>query len=1203
MPNEISQIPLVGVERSKASPFAADGTALECVNLRPTADGLNLVHEKGVTYTARLNGKDINIIKVFRHKALPKGYYIFAFRTDKGVDLTLYKPNHYSPTTLEASDKFASYNEDILAFGELNNVLVVRTESGQDFYIWHDNKYSHMPAVGMPKNMVLSQQYDESAPKNMFDRPFFEQVIGIATPHYGSDGISDGDIDAWDNAYQDNVKANLKFLQGLRAEKEAKMKRIGKFVGHVLVRCAFKTDQNNYISYGPVLHAEIGDWAGIERRSCWPTGTDKERGAEWYERLYYKLIDDAKGASSGWDFDRDGEKVDNELRWAYPICEIIKGSSISFKKEDNVLACNAGFSQAPVYVGELPDPLYNDDKVRSGGDGGLRKDRGSKKKDVGYRGRIGVYAPSVPYSYPILKIQMTKEQKESLSFYEDTGLIESFCIAMTAPVGHGAGNDLYKVRSIEAHMAFSGFKSGSNTGGKEKPFPMMSVYGKPTNYDIKPEKFLDKVFYIVKDIPIKNLVEMWNKSTGMIEVPIQLNELGVKENYDSNGKLMLETDTEEVAFSQEEQIDTTRVSLTTIEMAKPLPVDNFTNHTFLGTSFLEYNRRIHLFGVKTLFGDGFLPSPPVDVSQNGFGAHRIVRKGDAGFVDNLYMEVIIDAENAKIVKRLPLTQYMLAKSTVNGQTGEYMVLSDILTYPDYRAKTFRIVRKVGNGERDFTVLNEKNGKPCEYECKSSILNNIAYHAFTSDNVNDLPDIRVWGKIKDHEEVKGTAPVRWTYWFQKRKTADKNNAPTIVIADGLHKASSDDEARWGILDKSWAPNMYAFKDDDTLIYMPAYVDINKILGNREKNAVYDTGIEFSGSYVEGNRVQVSETDDVFSYPAKNSYRAGTLENNIIAANSVYGQVTEQKFGMFPLYLFTEEGIFTMEQGTGTILYSNVAKINEDRLTYNESICTTGDAIAYVVADGLRLIAGKTSKQVSDKVDGGLFTKVAEKEAFEEAIKGFIHILSTQRFPEEIQKGKLFYDSYNHDVCILCDSDRKDTTIWAFNTKSGHFYKRFDNYCRHEEGGEFVGKEGLVNNENNILWAVKKSVNGSHQISFYDFDTSDKEEKDGFPDMQDILYVSNPLKLGSTDYKHVERSIFRMFGTDIDITVRWFGSLDARKWFPLGGSAKQAEDYSDMPMRRHARSARYYIFVVSGKASKMQVNRMDMEFRAVYANKLR
>ncbi|MDE7072864.1 MAG: hypothetical protein K2O66_05865, partial [Bacteroidales bacterium] len=232
---ETVSIPLRGVERHKAPTLADDGGGIECINLRPSPDGLDLVHDKILKFTSLFpaDSPGDNISAVYRHRALPEGYFVVVLNKRKMVVFANVDGRLSPLSDRNAIDYFAQYEEDILEIGELNNVLVVRISNRQDYYLWYEDRYRLMPEIKMPQQMSLSQDFTADRPKNVAERPFFQAVIGFNTPNMNDSSAKN--YAEFVDKFNENRDRCLQFIQGLRAEEEANPRKLGKFVGHFLV--------------------------------------------------------------------------------------------------------------------------------------------------------------------------------------------------------------------------------------------------------------------------------------------------------------------------------------------------------------------------------------------------------------------------------------------------------------------------------------------------------------------------------------------------------------------------------------------------------------------------------------------------------------------------------------------------------------------------------------------------------------------------------------------------------------------------------------------------------------------------------------------------------------------------------------------------------------------------------------------------------
>ena len=1195
---EVSGIVFRGVERAVAPSLSEDGGALESFNLRPTGNGMELALGKklsarvSIPAEAGVSGKPVSF--VYRHHALPRGCYLIVFGNKAFVSsgTSLMRGNDGGIFSI-------SYEEDISNMGELGNVLVVRTKTRQDFWLWSDGKYSRMPAVRMPSEMILEQEFDKEAPESPSKNPFFGVVVGF---------FSGSSQTAFEKVFEANRDSALQFVQGIRAEEEAEQRKLGRFIGHVLVRCAFKTAQGNYTSYGPVLHAEIGAYSQSFKTANLPQNDNEESGLEWYGKIYRKLLRSPDGDSSGI-LVPDGENASG-FGPLWPVNALVNAIDdtgiLDMRITHDGILPNAGYSQPPVFVGAVPYSVWVNKTFR-GYDMSLTTRSGFNRlnsgSDNGRQAYIGVYAPGIVYSYPVLKFKFDQETLDALRYYEENGIVQSLCVAMTAPVKHGFGTKLVKVGTVP-YGEVAKLNPVYYKDGDEKPyaaplydpaFPLVSdegsedrknddyldVYGYQRSIDTDPERLMDKPFYIVKEIKLEELLRNYGAADTVYEIPLRLTGTDSGDadsgNTDSGDADSGNTDSEEadsledVDDLQGVQLDPGSVTLENIENAEKLPTDSFSNHTIMGLSYLEYNHRLHMLGVENVLFEGYFPSPGIKRDGYGYGPNSVAGKP---YTDGLYIETLIAEGSRQVLLRHPVGSFLCKRLTSGQADQSRMVLPDILTYPDYRCKMMRIV--LDEGGKRYNISGDM-------ECKNSLLNNIAYVAFTGKGIP--------------EETLYLSCSRGLTMLGRILETDSNDSRPI---DERNRVMVYDSYIYRNYTERGVPlgkYGYAYAPDDALWYYGKVLDIGKELSEYPE-ADY-TGYETGGLLEDYNRVQVSETDDVFSYPAKNSYRFGSLDNRIIAADSVYGQVTEQKFGMFPLYVFTEEGIFTMEQGTGDILYIQTPKVNDDRVTGAMSLCNVGNGIAYVADDGLHMISGKESALLARHVDGEILIELDNPSgAFSGIVSDFAETLSRKRFLSEIKGAGLFFDIVNNELMMIpSGSYAGKRPMWAFSMSTGQAYKQ--SYDLNS-----VPSCGIVQGIPGLAWNDVPDFSGSHTLRLYDFRTPDKTPSESAL-RQPFLYVSGPLKMGSPGYKRIEHSVMRLQGTGIELLeVLYFGSLDGTRWFQMGGGRMaNRNEATDFTMRRMPCSVRYLVVAVRGKASYLQLLRLDAEVRMKYAGKLR
>lgn len=137
----------------------------------------------------------------------------------------------------------------------------------------------------------------------------------------------------------------------------------------------------------------------------------------------------------------------------------------------------------------------------------------------------------------------------------------------------------------------------------------------------------------------------------------------------------------------------------------------------------------------------------------------------------------------------------------------------------------------------------------------------------------------------------------------------------------------------------------------------------IVSNYE-GRIFDS-VGATGVIEDHNRIQVSATNNLFSLPFENSYAVGDSNNRIIAMQSAALEMSDAKFGEFPLYVFTTQGIFAMQSGSST-LYAAVVPINYD-VVINNNVAAINYRIAYITVRGLHLMNNQSTQVISTPIN--------------------------------------------------------------------------------------------------------------------------------------------------------------------------------------------------------------------------------------------
>ena len=114
------------------------------------------------------------------------------------------------------------------------------------------------------------------------------------------------------------------------------------------------------------------------------------------------------------------------------------------------------------------------------------------------------------------------------------------------------------------------------------------------------------------------------------------------------------------------------------------------------------------------------------------------------------------------------------------------------------------------------------------------------------------------------------------------------------------------------------------------------------------------------YTQENILRVSKADNPFVFPAEQTY---SVSNGAITGiASITTALSEGQFGEFPLYLFTEEGIWALQNGTESVCYSAQHQLSREPIAKGYPIIPLEDTIAFATPKGLSILQGATVQQI-------------------------------------------------------------------------------------------------------------------------------------------------------------------------------------------------------------------------------------------------
>ena len=247
-----------------------------------------------------------------------------------------------------------------------------------------------------------------------------------------------------------------------------------------------------------------------------------------------------------------------------------------------------------------------------------------------------------------------------------------------------------------------------------------------------------------------------------------------------------------------------------------------------------------------------------------------------------------------------------------------------------------------------------------------------------------------------------------------------------------------------------------------------------------------------TYIETNRVQVSATNNLFSLPFANSYRFGVSEERIIAIATVVDELSATRFGAFPLYVFTDRGVWSLESGTGEVLYSNILPVNHDQII-NPNTCTALETVFYITSRGVHNLRGRSSQLISRQIER-----------------------YTGELTEYLKTAQICFQFKYGDLIVY---NPEYPYAYVYSLASGFWSSR--------------DMTGRILNNGQIIMRGAIALLGDETMSC----------------SVDCRIVTRPLKFGTTDFKRLETAVVRIMSQDCFVHVIAEGSNDCRTWITL------------------------------------------------------
>ena len=278
----------------------------------------------------------------------------------------------------------------------------------------------------------------------------------------------------------------------------------------------------------------------------------------------------------------------------------------------------------------------------------------------------------------------------------------------------------------------------------------------------------------------------------------------------------------------------------------------------------------------------------------------------------------------------------------------------------------------------------------------------------------------------------------------------------------------------------------------------------------------------------NKIYVSKADNPFYFEPD---KVISVDANIMALHVGLEQLSESRFGDYPLHIFTDNGIYVAESGSGEVLYARIVPLNKDVIIDGTPIITADRSIVYITSRGVMALNGTKSSCISTYMHDPL-----------------------SNFLDYVRTLTVMFYLASYDELVLFNNTH--TYAYVFSGKYNVWFTRDIDVIRIISPRLFANSTGI-------------------------YDYIDRESNDTYK-RSEIL--TRPIKLGNYETKRIDILIARLQARNF--VLRLEGTNDLVLWETLRVSDRAR-------IRRSLQSYRYFRIGLSSDAALTVISGFDIE----------
>lgn len=226
-------------------------------------------------------------------------------------------------------------------------------------------------------------------------------------------------------------------------------------------------------------------------------------------------------------------------------------------------------------------------------------------------------------------------------------------------------------------------------------------------------------------------------------------------------------------------------------------------------------------------------------------------------------------------------------------------------------------------------------------------------------------------------------------------------------------------------------------------------------NPDLYALVDTATEDNFTYDEPQDMNVSEQMNPFVFDVSHSYR---FPGRILDVQVQLAEASDVAFGTHPLNVMTTDGVYTLAQGSGNVLYGNITKVND--LVATGKSASTKQGVFVLAAGGLWLVAGRFTTLVSEALNGGPHKYLRSNSDYQalcgtaSPLYNISPYVSNPEFRDYVIGASLSFDQWEDDLIV---SNRNYAYSYVLSLKHRQWFKISERMSQSNVGDKLALRE--------------------------------------------------------------------------------------------------------------------------------------------------